>query len=70
VRTHLIVPSGSLLASPEGFDSTWLDSGEARQQLGARETAMALIRPDGYLAYRGQPASWDELRGYLQRWMV
>ena len=71
VRCHLLVPSGGLLADPEGFASTWLDSdGGARQRLGARETALALIRPDGYLAYRGQPASWEGLRGYLGRWIV
>ncbi len=27
-------------------------------------------RPDGYLGYRGQPASWDDLRGHLDRYLV
>lgn len=70
IRTHLIVPSGALLTGLDGFDSAWLDSGELRKKLGARQPALALIRPDGYLAFRGQPASWDMLRAYLERFLV
>ncbi|MHB1423061.1 MAG: FAD-dependent monooxygenase [Gemmataceae bacterium] len=71
IRVHLLLPGESLPSSITGFTSVWLDpTGSVRQALGAHETALALVRPDGYLGYRGQPASWDELRGYLDRYLV
>jgi hypothetical protein len=71
VRTHLIVPGESRPAGGDGFPSVWLDpDGSVRQSLGARETALALVRPDGYLGYRGQPASWEGLREYLDRYLI
>jgi hypothetical protein len=71
VRTHLIVPSESRPAGGDGFPSVWLDpDGSVRQSLGARATALALVRPDGYLGYRGQPVSWEGLREYLNRYLI
>jgi 2-polyprenyl-6-methoxyphenol hydroxylase-like FAD-dependent oxidoreductase len=71
IRTHLIVSGDSLPAGTEGFPSVWLDTaGNIRRLLGARETALALVRPDVYLAYRCQPASWAELKGYLERYLI
>jgi 2-polyprenyl-6-methoxyphenol hydroxylase-like FAD-dependent oxidoreductase len=71
VRVHLILPGDSLPASLEGFPSVWLDpDGSVRRLLGARESALALVRPDGYLAYRCQPPSWEELRAYLERYLI
>jgi 2-polyprenyl-6-methoxyphenol hydroxylase-like FAD-dependent oxidoreductase len=71
IRVHLIVPGQALPAGGETPASTWLDpAGWVRRCLGAREPALALVRPDGYLGYRGQPASWDGLRGHLERYLV
>jgi hypothetical protein len=71
IRTHLIVPADSLPAGAGGPDSVWLDPGGAvRKLLGARESALALVRPDGYLGYRGQPPTWEGLRAYLDRYLI
>jgi 2-polyprenyl-6-methoxyphenol hydroxylase-like FAD-dependent oxidoreductase len=71
IRVHLIVPGDAMPQGISGFASACLDStNSVRKSLGVRETALALVRPDGYLAYRGQPASWEELRGYLDRFLV
>jgi 2-polyprenyl-6-methoxyphenol hydroxylase-like FAD-dependent oxidoreductase len=69
VRAHLVVPGDSAPAA--GAASVWLDPvGAVRRLFGARETALAVVRPDGYLAYRGQPASGERLREYLGRYLV
>jgi 2-polyprenyl-6-methoxyphenol hydroxylase-like FAD-dependent oxidoreductase len=71
IRVHLIVPGDSLPQGVAGFSSVWLDpTGSVRQALGAQDTALALVRPDGYLGYRSQPFRWGELRGYLDRYLI
>jgi hypothetical protein len=71
IRVHLILPGDSLPDDKGRFASLWLDpDGSVRQSLGAREPALALVRPDGYLGHRCQPASWEGLRGYLDRYLV
>lgn len=70
IGVHLLVPGDSMPPGVEGFASVWLDpTASVRQSLGARETVLALVRPDGYLGYRG-PASWEELRDYLDRYLI
>ncbi|HEY2156434.1 MAG TPA: FAD-dependent monooxygenase [Isosphaeraceae bacterium] len=67
IRSHVIA-SG---AAPSGAAPDWLDpESSLRRILGARPSALAVVRPDGYLGYRGQPASWDELRSYLDRYLI
>jgi len=71
IQTHLIWPGTALPASGEPVVSSWLDpDGSVRRLLGAREPALALVRPDGYLAYRGQPVPWENLNGYLSRYLI
>jgi hypothetical protein len=79
IRSHLIATGESPPSSGDGRAPDWLDpKGDLRRLLGARNTgptdasnaALALVRPDGYLGYRGQPASWDDLRGYLDRYLI
>jgi 2-polyprenyl-6-methoxyphenol hydroxylase-like FAD-dependent oxidoreductase len=76
VRAHLIVvdeslPADTVPAEGGGLGSVWLDpAGSVRRLLGAREAALAVVRPDGYLGYRGQPASWEGLRKYLDRYLI
>src|SRR5579884_223717 len=70
IRVHLIVPGDSLPQGVAGFDSIWLDpAGSVRPDPGAH-TALALVRPDGYLGYRAQPALWDSLHKYLDRYLI
>jgi len=70
IRNHLIVPAASMPAAKEGFDAVWLDPERTvMKQLGARDAAMVVVRPDGYVAFRGHSGSRDRLiqhlRGYL-----
>jgi 2-polyprenyl-6-methoxyphenol hydroxylase-like FAD-dependent oxidoreductase len=39
--------------------------GAVHRRLGARAGCLYLVRPDGYVAYRSQPADLDKLLGYL-----
>jgi hypothetical protein len=71
IRAYLVVPGDALPVGVAGEPSDWLDpDGSVRRLLGASQTALALVRPDGYLAYRCQPASWEPLRGYLDRYLI
>ena len=47
---------GDVLADPEG---------EVHRRYGASAECLYLIRPDGYVGYRSQPADVERLRGYL-----
>jgi hypothetical protein len=68
VRPHLVVP---LPARPGAL--TWdgpvlLDpAGAVHQRYGARSECLYLVRPDGHVAYRAQPANGDRLMAYLDR---
>ncbi len=69
IAVHWIVPGKQLPAEADDGDSAWLDpAGALRRFLGARRPALALVRPDGYLGYRGQPASWERLVEYMGRY--
>jgi 2-polyprenyl-6-methoxyphenol hydroxylase-like FAD-dependent oxidoreductase len=70
IHVHLIVPGASLPQGIAGFGSVWLDPAGSLQLTTGQDTALALVRPDGYLAYRAQPASWDALREYLDRYLI
>ena len=68
IRTHLIATRASP-GQPPG--TTWLDrDGVLGKLLGARGPALVLVRPDGYLAYRAQPAAWNDLQAYFGRYLV
>jgi hypothetical protein len=70
VKAHLIA-SSEAAGGGGGAGSAWVDPGSSvRGLLGARETALAVVRPDGYLGYRGQPATWEEVQGYLDRYLI
>jgi hypothetical protein len=36
---------------------------------GSDQPLLFLIRPDGYVGFRGTPAHLNEFRGYLNRWL-
>jgi 2-polyprenyl-6-methoxyphenol hydroxylase-like FAD-dependent oxidoreductase len=49
----------------------WLDTeGRVHEKLRAVEPTLVLIRPDGYIGYRGQPADGEALAKYLSRFLV
>jgi 2-polyprenyl-6-methoxyphenol hydroxylase-like FAD-dependent oxidoreductase len=70
VHSYLIVPGSSLPPGTEGKSVLLDPAGSVRQLLGAREAALAVVRPDGYLGYRAQPGSWEELRAYLECYLL
>jgi hypothetical protein len=71
IRAYLIVPGDSLPAGSPASPSVWLDpGGSVRRLVGARETSLAVVRPDGYLGQRCEPVSWEGLRGYLDRYLI
>lgn len=76
VRAHLIVPDemvheDSVPADGDRSVSVWLDpAASVRRLVGAQEAALAVVRPDGYLAFRGQPASGEGAQRYLDRYLI
>ncbi len=54
---------GNDIAVPSALDR----SEKMAALFGAREGLVALVRPDGYLGYRGRPDQAGELASYLAR---
>jgi 2-polyprenyl-6-methoxyphenol hydroxylase-like FAD-dependent oxidoreductase len=49
----------------------WLDvEKRLHQRSGATDRALILVRPDGYIGYRAQPADADSFQRYLDRYLV
>jgi 2-polyprenyl-6-methoxyphenol hydroxylase-like FAD-dependent oxidoreductase len=68
IDAHVLFP-GATMPIKEAF--AWHDpAGLVRKRVGAWSTALLLVRPDGYVAYRAQPALWDGLHAYLRRHLV
>jgi 2-polyprenyl-6-methoxyphenol hydroxylase-like FAD-dependent oxidoreductase len=73
---HLILKSNSGtvaadLSSVPSTITTWLDTdGRLHEHLGATDRALFVVRPDGYIGYRSQPADWGALEKYLDRYLA
>ncbi len=51
--------------------SVWRDvDGQVQAHVAAKERAAIVVRPDGYIGYRGQPADAARLERYLDRYLV
>ena len=60
ITTHLICPN------LHERSNVWIDSGlEAHHAYGARQECLYLVRPDGYVGFRSQPALWEPLNAYF-----
>ena len=67
VETHVLVPFKDKPASLAWTGSTLFDAdGGVHRRYGARSECLYLVRPDGYVAYRCQPAQGDKLDTYLE----
>jgi len=67
IEVHLVVPHAAPPAALHWDGSLLLDAeGELHQQYGAGSECLYLIRPDGYLGYRSQPAEAAKLLAYLK----
>ncbi|HEY7358169.1 MAG TPA: FAD-dependent monooxygenase [Ktedonobacterales bacterium] len=54
-------------APPSEDDSTWYDpDGALAARYGIADEGLILIRPDGYISFRGQPIAAEPLRHYLR----
>jgi 2-polyprenyl-6-methoxyphenol hydroxylase-like FAD-dependent oxidoreductase len=65
VLSYLIL--GSMPESDYALPALLDASGEISRTFGARGGLVALVRPDGYLGYRGAPEQTGELASYLAR---
>ncbi len=66
IETHLICGNEEIPAGLPEVPSSWVDSGhEMHKDFGAAKSSLYLIRPDGYIAFRNQPASASDLKEYL-----
>ena len=65
VETHLIIGSEEIPAGLPHVPSTWIDASNMHKDFGAAKSSLYLIRPDGYIAFRNQPASASDLKEYL-----
>jgi hypothetical protein len=70
MATHVIVPAAEAPAGASDASVVLDPRGEARRLIGSRESALVLVRPDGYLGYRGQPADMAAVRSYLEQFLV
>ncbi len=50
---------------PEATSAWWDDGGLVHKRYGAVEPTLYLVRPDGYVAFRSQPAARADLEKYL-----
>jgi 2-polyprenyl-6-methoxyphenol hydroxylase-like FAD-dependent oxidoreductase len=66
IDSYVVVPAASAPASARWEGPTLLDEGgEVHRRYGARSECAYLIRPDGYVAYRGQPADGAKIEAWL-----
>lgn len=66
IEIHVIAGSQEALRSFDTVKSVWLDKGFGmHRDFGAAKSSLYLIRPDGYIGFRNQPASLSDLEEYL-----
>jgi len=66
IETHLIIGSKNIPDGLPEIPSTWIDPHhEMHKDFAAAKASLYLIRPDGYIAFRNQPASATDLEEYL-----
>ena len=68
VRAHIVVPAAERPAALDWEGSLILDNeGLCHRRYGAASECLYLVRPDGYIAFRSQPAAAAPLHEYLRR---
>ena len=72
LAAHLILKRKT--ANPDAASSglaVWVDTeARAHEQLHANEATLILVRPDGYIGFRCQPADGTSLRAYMQSYLI
>jgi len=68
VKTWIVVPRRARPAELAGEEPVLLDPKAAlHRRYGAGSECLYLLRPDGYVGFRSQPASWKALEDHLSR---
>jgi 2-polyprenyl-6-methoxyphenol hydroxylase-like FAD-dependent oxidoreductase len=71
LSAHIITKAGNDTHLPPSNVSTWLDRARrVNEKLHVTQRALVLVRPDGYIGYRCQPAEGKALLEYLGRYLV
>jgi len=66
IQIHLIIGSEEVPKELSHLESVWIDKKhEMYNDFGVTKSSLYLIRPDGYVAFRNQPASVSDLMNYL-----
>ena len=72
LAAHLILERNT--ANPHAASSgvaVWEDTeARAHEQLHAKDATLILVRPDGYIGFRCQPADGTALRAYMQSYLI
>ena len=67
IETHVIVPAKERPAALRARNVVLDAEGLIHQRYGARSESVYLVRPDGYVGFRSQPADREGLMAYLDR---
>jgi hypothetical protein len=72
VVAHLILKRETANLNAASCDlAVWVDTeARAHEQLGANDATLILVRPDGYIGFRCQPADGTALRAYMQSYLI
>lgn len=66
VEQYTVLPPDGQAACSTHDSSTLMDTaGELHRNYSVRDETLLIVRPDGYLAYRGEPADADKIEAYL-----
>ena len=72
IVNHLVLTFDAQQADPiPAGGSTWIDvDGELYRRLGAHKPTLVLVRPDGYIGFRCQPADGEALLAHLRNYLT
>ena len=71
INVHIVIPSQRTPSELKWSGEVVLDSdGSLHRRYGATSESLYLIRPDGYVGYRSQPAVGEKLDEYLKRMFI
>jgi hypothetical protein len=71
VESWIVVPRRGRPKELEGVDRVLLDGkGALHRRYGAGSECLYLLRPDGHVGFRSQPASWNALSDYLSSILI
>ena len=71
IAVHLVPASGASPLPADWAGAVWHDrDGMLRSQHGVRTDTLVLVRPDGYVGFRSQPAELPPLLAHLDRYLI